>query len=336
MKQILITRLRFMGDVILTMPLLQSIREKYPRARIIYLTEAPFHQLLEGHPAVDDVWVLRKGMGKQIQLISQLILTHFDAAIDLFGNPRSALLMYLSGAKIRIGGDFRGRRLLYTHRIQDDNRTLNAIEYHMRYGHPIGIRSPYRAPVVSVTRNEKAWASRYLRRSGYALNRPIVGMHIGATWPAKRWLPERFAELADRVQRELKADVFFTAGPGEAEEVQAVISQCDCRISTPQVLSLRKLSAVLSHLTVFVSNDCGPVHLAPAVGTPTIGIFGPGEPEIWFPYASEQGHRAIHHPLDCSRCHRDFCEKLDCMRSIRVQEVLEAVQTALHLHPKIR
>lgn len=329
MRNILVTRLRFMGDVILSTPLLQSIRIKYPTARIYYLTEAPFAPILLNHPDVDEVLVLQKEFNKQIQLMYKLIITRFDVSIDLFGNPRSALLTWLSGARIRIGGNFRGRRLLYTHRIKDGNEKLNAIQYHMRYGMPIDIPQNCYGLRIVIADTEKEWAALHLKDLGYSLDRPIIGLHVGASWPAKKWFPERFAELAGLIHNKLNMDVYFTTGPGEEEIVCSVISQSGLSANAPEVLPVRQLAAVLTQLNVFVSNDCGPMHLAPAVGTPTIGLFGPGEPEIWFPYSPEKGHRVIHHELDCSRCHQDFCEKMECMRSIEVQEVFEAVQSVL-------
>jgi hypothetical protein len=216
MRKLLVTRLRFMGDVILTTPLLQSIREKYPAARITYLTEAAFAPLLSDHPAVDEVLILHKNFYKQIRLIFRLLRTRFDVAIDLFGNPRSALLTWLSGAKMRIGGNFRGRRYFYTHRIRGGNEKMNAIQYHLRYGRPLGISSRIHDPVIAVPEDQKAWAAAHLKELGYTLTRPVIGLHVGASWPAKKWFPERFAELAGLIQKELNADVYFTTGPGDA------------------------------------------------------------------------------------------------------------------------
>jgi len=97
-----------MGDVILTVPVLSALKKSLPKARITYLAEAPYSALLEHHPLVDNVLSIDKKNG-QLPVIKKLIRSHFDAAIDLFGNPRSALLIWLSGATMRIGGDFRGK-----------------------------------------------------------------------------------------------------------------------------------------------------------------------------------------------------------------------------------
>jgi ADP-heptose:LPS heptosyltransferase len=128
----------------------------------------------------------------------------------------------------------------------------------------------------------------------------------------------------------MNASVLFTMGNQEEQIVRSVIANCEFRVVEPEIFSFRKLGAILSLLDLFISNDCGPMHLAPAVGTKTIGIFGPGEPEIWFPYSADLGHRFVRHEVSCSRCHRDFCENMECMKDISVEDVFSAVRDSLN------
>ncbi|MBN1558831.1 glycosyltransferase family 9 protein [candidate division KSB1 bacterium] len=329
-RRILISRLRFMGDVILTTPAVHALRQAYPDARITYLAEAPFAELLLHHPDIDDVLVVQKNNSKAMrQLFMKLLTSRFDIAIDLFCNPRSAILIWFSGARIRIGGEFRGRRLLYNRLIPFESIQRNAVDFHLNYLSPLNIVYNKVEPFIQITDEEKEWARSYLRRQNFDLSRPIVGLHPGATWPAKQWLPERFAMLADRIVRDLNAQVLFTMGPNEVSLLRSVLKQCSSDLKMPELLSLRQLAAVLHCMAAFVSNDCGPLHLAPAVGTAVVGIFGPGTPEIWFPYRADLGHRLVFHTLDCSRCNRDFCEKLDCMKAITVDDVFKAVSASL-------
>ena len=331
-RHVLVSRLRFIGDVILTTPVLRALREKFPAARITYLAETPYHTLLENHPDVDVVLSLPPGDKRgQLQAILRLFKDRFDVAIDLFGNPRSTLLTFLSGGRYRIGGDYRGRRIFYTHRITDDGKPKSAVAFHLGYLRPLGISANPSDPYLVVTEEEKAWAKSYLDRKGYDGSKTIVGIHPGATWPAKRWLPERFAALANRLVSELGVWVFFTVGPDEEGLVQSVMKDFPFKSNTPEVFTLRQLAALLSQFDLLVANDCGPMHIAPAVGTKTVGIFGPGEPEVWFPYDSQKGHRYVHREMDCSRCRQDFCNKMDCMKAIRVEEVFDAVIDALNM-----
>ena len=334
-NNILVTRLRFMGDIILTTPLLQVLRTRYPSAHIGYLAESPYHTLLQPHPCVDSLYVLdRHRQLSQLALIRQLRRRKWDLAIDLFGNPRSALLTFLGGARMRIGGDFRGRRHYYTHRIQDDGRRKTAIQFHLQYLQPLGLAAEADPPHLQVTEDERAWAVRFLAELGYQSTRPVLALHPGATWPAKKWQAHKFAELAAKLHREQIGQILFTMGPGEEELVTSVRSQSGLDVPMPKLLSLRQLAAVLQQCRALVANDCGTMHLAPAVGTPVVGIFGPGEPDIWFPYEAAKGHRLVYHTVDCSHCHRDFCDKMTCMQVITVEQVFEQVVSAMTFsHP---
>ena len=324
-ETILVTRLRFMGDVILTTPVLAALRRAYPRASITYLAEWPYITLLEHHPAVDERLALRRDRRfGSAEMIGRLLRRRFDLAIDLFGNPRSALLTFLSKASMRIGGDFRGRRTFYTHRIRDDGSRKTAVQFHLNYLDPLAITPPAPSdPEIALTDEEIAWSQDYLLRRGYDPEETIVGIHPGATWPAKRWFPHRFAVLANRLHRE-GAQILFTMGPGEDEVMESVLRSCQFSVIEPHILSLRQLGAILSRLDLYIANDCGPMHLAPAVGTRTVGIFGPSDPGIWFPYRLEAGHVPVSKEVDCRICNRDWCDKMDCMRAITVQDVLGA------------
>ncbi|HPR87111.1 MAG TPA: glycosyltransferase family 9 protein [bacterium] len=328
-RSILVSRLRFMGDIILTTPLLAALRQNFPQARIGFLSETPYDQLLEHHPAVDELYSFRRGDDRdQVALLRSLRRKSWDVAIDLFGNPRSALLLYLSGARRRIGGDFRGRRLLYTHRILDRGERMTAIAYHLRSLAPLGLDAAPLPTHIEITPEEHRAARQWLMDKGYDPDRPLIGLHPGATWPAKRWFPERFAALAARLHDEQK-QILFTMGPGEEQIITAIFKTLPFPLALPEALPLRRLAAVLAQLTLYVSNDCGPLHLAPAVGTKTVGIFGPGEPDIWFPYAAAAGHRLVYPAVDCSHCHRDLCPDMFCMQAIGVKDVLDQVHSAL-------
>ncbi len=337
-NNILISRLRFMGDIILTTPLLHELKRTYPQASITYLAEEPYISLLRHHPHIYRLLSFKRSdKGSQNRAMFKLLTNKYDIAIDLFGNPRSAYLTWLSGAKIRIGGNFRGRKHFYSHKIKDDGKTRSAVDFHLRYLSPLDIK-PHEPvdPYIIVHPDEKEWAAKYLDQKGFDLDKKIIGIHAGATWPAKRWSPERFSELATRLTAEADAQILFTMGPGEHHLVQSVIKNYRYDAIAPEVLSLRKLAAILYHINVFVSNDCGPMHLAPAVGTPTVGIFGPGEPEIWFPYSPNNGHRLVFHQIDCSRCHRDLCPKMECMQSITSDMVFKAVMDTINSKTNLR
>lgn len=338
-KKILITRLRFIGDVVLTTPVIRAVRKKFPDSYIAYLADKNAISLLENNPYLDELipfdfsWNLKE----QISFIKGLRSKKFDLVIDLFGNPRSAILSFLSGAKTRIGGKFGWRKYLYTHSIPRSEERKNAIKFHLDYLKPIGItfdeplsREDMKTEIF-LNLDEKQWAKSYLKSKGVDLDKKIVGIHPGATWPAKMWFKENFAELADRIALKLNANIVITHSEKEtglAIEVFNLTSRKN--IFVLDALNLRQLASVLSLLDLYISNDCGPMHISVAVGTKTIGIFGPGEEDIWFPYSNSEGHKALRIDVECHPCHLDFCNRegenyMKCMKLLTVDMVFNEV-----------
>jgi len=340
--RILLSRLRFMGDVILTTPLIRQMRRLFPNAYLAFLTDERFAPLLENNPYLNGIissptqtlgGFFQKA-ATTVQFMKYLRQQKFDLAIDLFGNPRTALQCWITGASTRVGGDFRGRRHFYTVRVPHDDRMRTAIDFHWRSFVALGLPIGDNRTEVFLSEAERDWAKDYLAKKGVPANAPLVGLHPGATWPNKRWPAKKFSEVAQQLVGE-GLHVVMTQGPGEQEFVQAVLQNLGRRqqsdITLLEVLSLRQLAAVLNRLDVYVANDGGAMHLAVAVGTKTLGLFGPSQPEIWFPYSADDGHLALIESIECRPCHKNYCPlgTLACLENLspaRVnKEILQRV-----------
>jgi len=333
-NRLLLTRMKFIGDVILTTPVIHALRDTFPRAYIAYLGEKKAVSLLEHNPYLDEIIPYdfsRPSIIEQPRMALELRRRKFDVVVDLFSNPRSALLTFLSGAPMRIGKDVRGRGRFYTHRIQDIGSLKCAIEYHYSYVAPLGVNPSHWRTEIFLTDDEKREARLYLKHSGVDLSKPVIAMHPGATWHNKMWFRENFVKLADLLRAKLGAEVLINPGPDDRELVDAIVRRCTAPVHTLPVLPLRQLAAVLSLCNVFVSNDCGPMHIGIAVGTKTIGIFGPEPIEVWFPYPEQDGHKALFKKIECSpcrvtKCFRDEEHFMECMKQLSVEEVYEEVK----------
>jgi predicted lipopolysaccharide heptosyltransferase III len=343
--RILVSRMKFIGDVVLTTPIIRSLRNAHPDAFIAYLGEKETVALLENNPFLNEIISFdfrRPPLPEQARVVRLLRRKKFDLAIDLFGNPRTALLTFLSGARVRVGPDRRGRRALYTVRVRDDGLPKSAIEFHNQSLDAVGIPPTVARTEIYLTANEREGGRRRLNefaeRSGKDAQ-PVVGIHPGATWPAKRWLPDRFAGLADALVRR-GASVVLTAGARDADTIAEVRSAAQHTHPVFLNLPLRQLAAVIAACDVYVTNDAGPLHIAVAVGTPTIGLFGPGEDNIWFPYSARDGHRALRKDVPCHPCHLDFCNRkgndfMECMKLLGLTEVIDEVERALQRRPPV-
>ena len=326
--------MKFIGDVVLTTPIIRSVRTAFPQAYVAYMGEKGAVSLLEHHPCLDEIIPYdysRPTFIEQPRVALLLKRRKFDLVVDLFGNPRSALLTYLSGAKTRVGTERKGRGRFYTIQVKDDGKPKTAEQFHNQFIEAVGIKASSDKTEIFLTDDERREGRIYLQwidgeSKPLDPGRPVIGIHPGATWPAKKWLPERFAGLADLLTARLRAQVLMVAGPNDDETVNAVLKECIAPVKVVRSLPLRQLAAVMSHCSMFIANDAGPMHIAAALGIPTIGLFGPGEENIWFPYAAKEGHIALRKDVPCHPCHLDFCNRqgdgyMECMKLLTVDEV---------------
>ncbi len=331
-RRILLTRLRFIGDVVLTTPIIRSVRTACPSSYIAFLGDRRAVALLEHNPAVDRIIPYdfsKPSAIEQARIGWDLRHERFDLAIDMFNNPRSALLCCATGAETRVGLERPGRRWAYTLRVKDDGVPKSPIQFHNQFLRAAGIEPTATKTEIFLTSEERESAREYLPDG----DGPLVGIHPGASWPAKRWDAERFGELADILAGAGMRVVVFGA-PGDSMTVQRVI---EATSSVPHVLpaaNLRHLAAMISHCRCFVCNDAGPMHIAAALDVPTVAIFGPGEENIWFPYDRALGHVALRKDVPCHPCHKDFCPRtgngyMECMNLLPVGEVARAVERAV-------
>ena len=287
-KRILISRMKFIGDVVLTTPIVHAVRESYPDAYIAYLGEKQAASLLINNPYLNEVISFdfsKPTIFEQTRVIVQLRKRKFDVFVDLFSNPRSAFLARASGAPIRIGKEAKGRGKLYTHRIVDDGKPKTAIQFHYQYVEPLGVKPTWWKAEIFLTEDEKREARNYLKWQDVDVDKPVIGLHPGATWPAKMWQWEKFADLVDLINAKFNVHVVVTQGPNDKSLAEQISKRAVGNVTILPLLPLRQLAGVLSQFQLYVANDSGPMHIAVAVGTKTIGIFGPGEENIWFPYS---------------------------------------------------
>ncbi len=330
--------MKYIGDVVLTTPVVHAVRDTYPDAYIAYLAEKEAVSLLLHNPYLDEIIPFDFSaltLIEQPRVGYRLRRKSFDVFIDLFCNPRTAMLSWLSGARMRIGKEVKGRGIVYTDKILDDGKPKSAIAYHYQYVRPIGVEPKYWKTEIFLTDDELRNARAYLKWQELDPARPVVGIHPGATWPAKIWPWENFADLADLIRAKLHAQVVVIQGPNDRELISNITRRSAGQVLVLPLMQLRQLAAILSCCTAFVTNDNGVMHIAVAVGTKTIGIFGPGEEDIWFPYGppyynEAAGHVALRKNVPCHPCHLDVCNRkgdefMECMKLLSVKEVLEEI-----------
>ena len=333
-RRILFVRPRFLGDVCLTLPAVDAALAACPGARAAYVTEAALAPLLEGDPRFSEVFSVpaRPSTRETVWLIRKLRAFAPDVAFDFFCNPRSAVWTRASGARVRVGYPNKGwRSALYTHHARP--RVLSSTAFHaaslaaLHWALPV----PLPAPRLAVAESMRTEARAALQRLEVPDDALLVGFHPGARWPTRRWAPERFAALAQRVlDQHPRAIVLVTAGPGEAEAAAEVLGPLPpARARLIDGWPISRFVALQSLCAAFVCGDTGPLHTAVAAGAPTLGLISRNRPAMFFPYPERDGHRAYTARVECSPCDRDTCADLRCLTRLTVDGAWERLAAML-------
>lgn len=304
--RVLVTRLNYLGDVVLSLPMVDALRTANPGIEVDYLTREPAASLLRGDERIARVFSWRDGARASLQTVLALRARRYRAVIDLYSNPRSAWLSWLSGAPVRVGGNRRGRRHLYTHRVEAP-RGLPVSEVFFRYGESMGVSGHPGKPTLRMSEAEESAAETLLRDAGCERGgSPRIGVHPGGKWSVKRWPASHFAELIARIEAMGARVVLFT-GPDEPDATAEVRSRVGNRAVVLPSLPIRSVAGVISRLDAMVACDGGIMHTSVALGTPTVGIFGSSQSSVWFPYEQFGPYRAAQIDVECRPCHRHIC-----------------------------
>ena len=340
---ILIVKLSAIGDVIHTLPSLAALRRCYPQAHISWLVEEAASDLLADHPMLDRVLVsrrkrwmrnLREGSNRSAVLREVRDFLHtlrdrpYDLVIDFHGLFKSAVLVLLSRGRRRLGYDSlqEGSGLVLNEKIPED-MAKHAVERYLDFARHLGCETSKPEFPIGLQDSHVRRVRELLAAKKVDKTRGFVAVSPVAYWETKLWDEAKFAALCDRIVIELGLPVVFT---GESPE--GPIGRIRSLMQAPSAsaageTSLRELAALYREAVVLLTTDSGPMHLAAAVGTPVVALFGPTSPERTGPYG--EGHVVIRRNMDCSPCFRKACETMECMKTISVEEVLEAVRNRI-------
>lgn len=346
-ENILLIKLSALGDVIHTLPALTTLRRHRPDARITWLAEGSFAELLRGHPALDRLIVWRRGAFQQAlrsgRLFSALAEfrrcaralrdTPYELAVDFQGLAKSALWMTLARARRKAGYGPGNRRnelahLALNERVPVTAPAAHAVERNLLLLEALGFpRLPLRYD-LPVPPEAEAEAGALLAELGLGGGGRFAAVGVMTRWPTKNWTPAGFAAVADRLAA-AGLPAVFTGAAGDRAALDAIAA----RMRTPMRrvdgrTPLPTLAALLRRARVMLSTDTGPMHLAVAVGTPVVALFGPTDPGYTGPYGPEQV--VLRTGVACSPCLRRECrttrhEKFACMTRLDPAAVAEAV-----------
>jgi len=339
--RVLIVRLSSLGDVIHTLPAYRLIRERMPEAVIDWLIEDRFASLLDTLPGLHEVIEVPRrkgsawrGIGDYAALRRRLAAEGYSVSVDFQGLTKSAVWPWLARVPRRIGyGDEDGRefsKLFYTETVIPDPSLKHVAERNLALAERLAGgegETPGFRGYFPVDGESAAWADEYFR--GHDLSGfPVALLVPGVSWASKRWPAEYFGAVADWFVRERGGRCVVSWGPGEHPLAVRVAGGREGVHVLPET-SLQNLAAVAKRCRVCIANDTGPFHLAAAVGTPCVGIYGPTDPERNGPYGAPS--RTVSAPLPCAPCWRPECREANrkCLDDLEPAKVIRAVEELL-------
>lgn len=341
-QNICIFQTSFLGDSVLTTPLIQKTAHLFPKAKIFVVTRPSnveiFQSLKEVHKVIVDN---KKGLGKFLGVFKtakKLKESNIDVILVPHRSFRSALIAKLSGVKVRIGFTNSEGRFFYTKTVPF-TWTLHDAERNLCLLQGI-VNENFKSANLNMQgtdKNAQESIKEKLKSAG-AQGKILVGVHPGSVWPTKCWPLENYAQLITRMEKELGITAVLVGGKTDFNLGEQICRMSDANpINLATKTSLTELMALMKHFKLFITNDSGPMHIATAFGVPTLAIFGPTTKELgFFPYG--EGNRVIEvKGLSCRPCALHGGKKcplghFKCMKDIKVQEVFDAAKEMLNIH----
>ena len=340
-KTILVIQTAFLGDVVLTTPLLTALKEYFPNASLSVLVIPRTQEALSRHPAVDEVLTYdKKGAQRGIRSLFQLARLIKTRGFDLCFLPhrsfRSAALAWFSGIPRRIGFRQSLGAIFLTDRV---NRDLNQheVDRNLSLLTSLGMKPMARSylPQVAIDAAARESVERILKTEGAATEDYLIGIAPGSVWATKRWMPEGFSALVDSLAEKYNAKVILLGSRDDEPIGKSILKLCRTKPLNLLGQSIQELIATLSRCRLLITNDNGAMHIAGALGIPIVAIFGSTSPQAGYgPYSPLA--QIVEHSLPCRPCglhgyHRCPQGHFRCMREITSEEVLSSVEKQLKI-----
>jgi heptosyltransferase I len=334
-RRVCIIKPSSLGDVVHALPILAALRGRWPSSHLAWVVNRPFHDVLLGHPDLDELIVYDR-MGAGIDplgirgvagLFRRLRRGRFDLAIDLQGLLRSALMAAATRAKVRVGmADAReGARWFYTDCVDAPRLEVHAVERVRRVTRALGADLSEPRFQIPVGEADRRWA----RETLAGMPSPRIVLNLGARWPTKRWPPEHYAEIGRRAAAEFGAGLIAVGSAVDRPFVAALLrrSEPGSILDLCGRTRLLQLAAIAALSDLMISNDTGPLHLAAAAGARVVGIYTCTNPLLTGPFGPR-----VSTVQSCVWCAPSFlkrCRRLECMSELTPDRVWPVVKAQI-------
>lgn len=326
-KKILCIKPRGIGDIILSTIILENLLDYYPHAKIDYLTEKFAVDSVENNPLVNKVITMREG---ELPLLVALRIRKekYDMILDLWSNPRSAQITFLSGVKYRVGFSYRGRKYAYNILGTGERGVAHSAEHNLELLKPLNV--PVRTKNIhfniSPSDNEfgKNFIRKYLKKDSL-----IVGIIPAGGWQSKRCDAVKWVEICSALNEKYKVSFLILWGPGDEYDADYIKNHFPGNTVLAPKTTVKQMAGLINNCNFIIANDSGPMHMAVALGIPTLGIYGPTDPEKHGPY-SDKSDYVLKEDLFCIKCNYLICPyNHDCMLQLSISEIIKKFDSIL-------
>ena len=350
--KILILRLSAVGDVVRTLPAVKALKEHTPSSAFTWIVEEPSQAFLESQTEIDEVILFPRrrwtkgikslgGMWRTIREMVRFIIDlrkrRFDVVLDFHGILKSGLLSFLSGSPKRIGYDRKSTKewnfLFSNVKVKLPKERISRFQRNLTLLQGIGLEVKEFNYKLHIPLKDQQYVESFFKNGSAPLQRPLIAIHPGTSPKAifKRWMPDQYAQLADRLVLESNASILFTWGVEELEWVKRIQKKMkEPSLLGPKTESLTQLGEVYRHCDLYIGGDTGPMHIASLMGIPAVVIYGPTDPIENEPFWN---HIKVRKDVGCSPCHEYSCRELVCIKTISADEVFKATREILCLTP---
>ncbi len=335
-RKVLLIRLRSIGDTVLSTPSLFALRRFLPNAEIDILVEDWVAPVLDQHPHVDNVVILEHGgFASRARVARQIRAAGYDVVYNLHGGTTATFLTRATGARHRVGYETYQYAQLHNHQSPSSSslwgeQKTHSVEQQLALlgwtGVPVSDRPRTH---LAVTNDAASSVGRLLAEAGIEEDRPIALIHPAAAFATKQWATENFARVAEFVTERGLAPVAIAAS-NEREIIERLVNAASVPIVSFD-LSLPEVAALAARSQIFVGNDSGIAHIAAAVQTPSVVIFGSSNIAHWHPW-NKAAAEVVYEPMPCQPCHGYFCSQFsqpECILRVPVDRVFAAIDRTL-------
>jgi predicted lipopolysaccharide heptosyltransferase III len=342
-QNILLIQLGDIGDVVLSIPAFRAVRDHFPQAKIIVAVREKAKELMQHVPWVNGVMAINQDqrsllyeISYQWTFFSMVRSCHFDLVFDFRTGTRGAILAFLSGAKERVGffdpeGFWRNRLFTRLYRL-DYHASMHVAAYYFSLLQAYGLTVAHEAPEMRVTPEMQKQATHILNKEGVPSEWPIIAIQPFSLWGYKEWSIHKYAQLIQWILSARCVSIVIMGSQHERERAKDLVDRCAGQkiFNLAGKTSLGELAALIQSCRLFIGSDSAGMHIAAAVGTPTVVIFGPSAPTSWAPAGDD--HAVVQKDLSCVPCRQKGCDGSGvsrCLDELDVDEVWAVVQAQM-------